>query len=124
MVFFLAPLHAAPPETSGSFDVALGNVQRGADYFQEYCSECHSVSSSRKNKRGPSLYDVIGRMAASVPGYNYSTAMKANGRVWTAERLNEYLKDPKAMVPGTKMKFDGIPAPLERLDLVAFLSGL
>jgi cytochrome c len=88
------------------------------------CAACHAIGQGAKNKVGPELNGIIGRVAGSVPDYSYSDAMKAagtGGLVWTAETLATYLESPKAMVPGTKMAFSGLRKPNERDAVIAYI---
>lgn len=101
---------------------AAGDAGRGADSFDANCAECHSIARTLKNKKGPSLFGIVGRAAGQVAGYEYSDALKASGIVWTADNLDAYSKAPKLRVPGGKMKFDGIADAAERADLLAFLA--
>jgi len=84
------------------------------------CMPCHTVDTPQ-NKVGPSLQGIFGRTAGTVPGYSYTDANKNSGVVWNVEKLNEYLKNPKAFIPGTKMAFAGIPKDDERANLIAYL---
>jgi cytochrome c len=94
----------------------------GADSFDANCAECHSIAKPIKNKKGPSLVGVVGRNSASVPGFDYSDAMKKASLLWTKENLDAYIKNPKAVVPNDKMKFKGLNDANERIDLIEFLS--
>ena len=85
------------------------------------CRSCH-VLDEGVNRVGPSLYNVVGRPAGSVAGYSYSDANKGSGVTWTEEVLFEYLEDPKAFMPGTKMAFPGIKDAQDRANLVAYLA--
>jgi cytochrome c len=85
------------------------------------CKACHQIGEGAKNAIGPELNGVVGRKAGSVAGYNYSDANKNSGITWDESNLAEYLKDPKAKVPGTKMAFAGIKDEHKVQDLVAFL---
>src|ERR1700693_4065722 len=85
------------------------------------CKACHQIGEGAKNAIGPELNGIVGRKAGSVAGYNYSDANKNSGITWDASNLAEYLKDPKAKVPGTKMVFAGIKDEQKVQDLVAFL---
>jgi cytochrome c len=67
------------------------------------------------------LKGVFGRKAGTVPGYSYSSAMKASGIVWDEAKLKAYLKDPKATVPNNKMTFVGLKKDDEIADLIAYL---
>ena len=98
-----------------------GDAGHGAKLFEEECAECHSAKPG-KNKKGPSLFGVTGRAAASVPDYVYSDAMKASGVTWTADKLDAYIAAPRRLVPGCKMKYDGLSNAAARADLVEFLN--
>lgn len=85
------------------------------------CKTCHQVGESAKNLVGPVLNGVIGRPAGTYPGYNYSEANKKSGLTWDEATFREYIKDPKAKVPGTKMAFAGLKDEQKVNNLVAFL---
>jgi cytochrome c2 len=101
-----------------------GNAGRGARVFQQ-CYACHSVDPAETVKlQGPSLYRIVGRRAASVPGFSYSPALMAMGEaglVWTAEQLDRFLADPEDMLPGNQMSFFGLADARDRADLIAYL---
>lgn len=94
-----------------------GDAKRGEDVYSR-CMGCHSLDY---NRIGPKHCGVIGRKAGSVPGFDYSDAMKKSGIVWTPEMLDKFLKKPTAFVPGTIMTFDGVPDDPERADVIAYL---
>jgi cytochrome c len=85
------------------------------------CKACHQIGENAKNAVGPVLNGVIGRPAGSVEGYSYSAANKNSGITWTEATFREYIKDPKAKVPGTKMIFAGVKDEKRVDDLVAYL---
>lgn len=99
----------------------VGDPNAGGDVFESYCSDCHSVSARGTNKKGPSLYHVVGRRAGIVPGFAYSPQMRSSGIIWTQDRLAVYLANPKAVVPNGIMKFKGLQRPQDRANIVAFL---
>ena len=78
-----------------------GDPEAGMDAFATYCADCHSTSDDMKNRKGPSLFGIIGRKAGTVPGFEYSDANKATGWVWTQDQLRSYLPNPRAAMPGT-----------------------
>jgi cytochrome c len=85
------------------------------------CQACHQIGENAKNVVGPELNGVIGRHSGSVAGYSYSPANKNSNLTWDEETFKKYIKDPKAMVPGTKMIFAGIKDEKKINDLVAYL---
>lgn len=85
------------------------------------CKACHRVGDSAKNAVGPVLNGLFGRKAGSVEGYHYSDANKKSGITWDEAIFTEYIKDPKAKVPGTKMAFAGIKDEKKIKDLIAYL---
>jgi cytochrome c len=100
---------------------AAGDVKAGGDAFATECAECHSLKQG-KNKKGPSMFAVLGRKSASIEDFKYSEAMKSSGIAWTADQIDAYITLPKKAVPGGTMKFDGITDAKERADLIEFLS--
>jgi len=107
---------ASPPARAG-------DASAGSDVFKTECSECHSIKEGR-NKKGPSLFGIVGRKAASLPDYQYSDALRGKTDwVWTTDKLHEYLSQPaKQADPGTKMKYDGLSDAKQLDDLISYLS--
>ncbi|MGE5548493.1 MAG: c-type cytochrome [Solirubrobacterales bacterium] len=101
-----------------------GDAAKGADLFDTYCSECHSVQANGSQRKAPTLFGVIGRKTGSAPGFDYSDANRNAAWVWSAETLETYLVAPKQAIPGTVMKFKGIPDATERQDVIAYLATL
>jgi cytochrome c len=102
--------------------LAEGDVANGEKIFKK-CMACHTAEAAT-NKIGPSLKGVVGRKAATVEGYKYSTdlvALGAAGTVWDDANLGKYLENPKVMAPKGKMAFPGLKKPEERADVIAFL---
>ena len=101
-----------------------GDPAKGKGVFAAQCSMCHTDNKGGTTILGPNLYGVVGRKAGTLPGYAYSSGMKAAGFVWTTDQLKTYLPAPRNMVPGTKMSFAGLKNPTQLDDLVAFLDTL
>ena len=97
------------------------DVAAGETSFKK-CAPCHSIGEGAKNKVGPVLNGLDGRHSGSVDGYSYSDANKNSGITWTKDQFLEYIKDPKAKIPGTKMAFAGIKNEKEAGDLWAYIS--
>ena len=85
------------------------------------CKACHQIGETAKNNVGPVLNGLIGRKAGSVAGYSYSAANKDSGITWDEATFREYIKDPKAKIPGTKMIYTGLKDEQRTNDLIAFL---
>ena len=85
------------------------------------CRACHQVGEGARNLVGPELNGLIGRHSGAVEGYSYSNANKSSGLTWDEATFAEYIKDPRARIPGTKMIFVGIKNEKEIKDLIAFL---
>jgi cytochrome c len=85
------------------------------------CRACHQVGETAKNVVGPVLNGLFGRHSGSIPGYNYSEANKNSGITWDETVFAEYIKDPRAKIPGTKMVFPGLKDEKRIKDLIAFL---
>lgn len=98
------------------------DVEAGKTAFKK-CALCHTTAAG-KNKIGPSLLGIVGRKSATLENFNYSEAMKKFDHTWDEGTLDEYLADPRATVPGTKMIFPGIKDKAERDDVIAYLETL
>jgi cytochrome c len=85
------------------------------------CKACHQIGENAKNAVGPVLNGVIGRHSGTVEGYSYSAANKNSGLTWDEATFREYIKDPRAKVPGTKMVFAGVKDDQKVSDLIAYL---
>ena len=85
------------------------------------CKVCHQVGENAKNAVGPVLNGLFGRKAGTVDGFSYSEGNRHSGITWDDATFSEYIKDPKAKVPGTKMVFAGIKDEQKIKDLTAYL---
>jgi cytochrome c len=85
------------------------------------CTPCHSIGEDAQNKIGPELNGLDGRHSGSAANFNYSDANKNSGITWGEATFKEYIQDPKAKVPGTKMIFAGIKNPQDVDDLWAYI---
>src|SRR5262249_9842600 len=110
---------AAAPEEPIETRLASANPEKGASIAKK-CLACHDLSKGGPNKVGPNLWGVIGRERGEHQGFAYSTAMKSKGGKWTLDDLDPYLKNPRAVVPGTSMAFIGLAKPNERADVIAY----
>jgi len=94
-----------------------GDPVHGKEIFVE-CAGCHKL---QENSTGPKHCGLIGRPAGSVPGFDYSEAMKNSGLTWDEKTLDEFLTMPIAYVNGTRMGFAGLRNPQDRADVIAYL---
>ena len=111
-----AVILAAQAQSAQAQDAAAGE-----NSFKK-CLPCHAIGEGAKNKVGPELNGIDGRHSGVAPGYNYSDANKNSGITWNKDVFLEYIKDPRARIPGTKMIFPGIKNEKEAGDLWAYLS--
>jgi cytochrome c len=97
------------------------DITAGKSSFNK-CLACHAIGEGAKNKVGPELNGLDGRKSGTAPDYSYSDANKNSGITWNEAEFKEYIRDPKAKIPGTKMTFAGIKNEKEINDLWAFVS--
>ena len=112
---FSAALIAAIAATASAAD-----VENGKSIWNK-CRACHQIGENAKNMVGPTLNGLFGRKAGSIEGFNYSEANKTSGITWDEATFREYIKNPKAKIPNTKMVFAGISDEADVDDLVAYL---
>ena len=99
---------------------AAGDPAEGEKVFAK-CKICHQIGDGAKNAVGPELNGLIGRHSGTAPGYNYSDANKNSGLTWDEATFRDYIKNPKAKIPGTKMIFAGLPKDTDIDNLLAYL---
>jgi cytochrome c len=115
-LFVAAAMIAVSGLTASAQDAAKGEIS-----FHK-CLPCHSIGDDAQNKIGPELNGLDGRHSGTVAGFDYSDANKNSGIVWGEAKFKEYIKDPRGVVPGTKMIFAGIKNDNEVNDLWAYVS--
>lgn len=100
-----------------------GDPAHGKTLFTQQCSLCHSANPGQEGA-APSLFGVVGRKAASEPGFTaYTTAIKSSGKVWTPAQLDLFLSGPAKLIPGTAMPIT-LPNPQDRHDVISYLATL
>jgi len=95
-------------------------LKRGKLLFMQ-CQACHQLKAGAPSVLGPNLNGLIGRKAATAPGYNYSPALKKANLSWDTATLDKWLARPGALVPGNTMAFAGLPKAEDRAALIAWL---
>ena len=105
---------------ASSAAVLAQDIEAGQTSFKK-CQVCHDVGEAAKNKIGPILNGLDGRKSGTVEGYSYSDANKNSGITWSEATFKEYINDPRAKIPDTKMVFPGIKSEKEAGDLWAYL---
>src|SRR2546422_10700022 len=108
----------APPSSPGT---AFAGDTAAEEKTLRKCLPCHTIGETAKNSIGPIQNGLKGRKSGTMPGFNYSDANKNSGIVWDEGTFKEYIKDPKAKIPGTKMVFPGIKDEKEAEDLWSLL---
>jgi cytochrome c len=126
----VAEAEAAPAGGVAAAAEPLGVLLAKADPVKgeagiKACLACHAVDKGGANKTGPKLWDVVERNMGASEGFAYSEGVKAKAaEKWTYEALNEFIKNPKGYIKGTKMSFGGIKNDQKRADLLAYLAKL
>jgi cytochrome c len=93
----------------------------GAQVFRA-CVACHTLKSEEDNRAGPTLAGLFGRRIATLPGYNFSPALKSLDIIWTPETISKLFElGPATFTPGTKMPQQTIGSAEDRAALVKFL---
>ncbi|GFM28172.1 cytochrome c family protein [Novosphingobium sp. PY1] len=115
-------------EGEGAGEVPIATLLAGADVAKgeatfAKCASCHTINAGGANGIGPNLHGVVGEaIGQGVAGFAFSDALKSVGGEWTFDKLNDWLKSPKAFAPGTKMTFAGLSKPEDRANLIAYLN--
>jgi cytochrome c len=101
-----------------------GDLASGQLVFNNACRTCHTTNNG-DNRLGPHLYKIIGRKAGSLPNYRYSSAMKCADFVWDEAKLDLFIANPDAVIPGNEMKlYGGLASAGDRAKVIAFLHSM
>jgi cytochrome c len=112
------PVAAGPPLEAllASADLVKGE----ATYAK--CATCHTINAGGANGIGPNLHAKLGKPLASVPGFNYSAALKEVGGSWDFAKMDAWLASPRKFANGTTMSFAGLSNAQERANLIAWIN--
>jgi len=100
------------------------DAKAGETVYKAKCAMCHGATAKSPPTLGPRLFGVMGRKAGSLPGYNFSPAMKASGLTWNADTMKRYLASPQTVVKGNKMPFPPMASAADRDNVTAYLATL
>ena len=95
----------------------------GTTLFKQQCATCHTTNLSDPTRQGPSLFKIIGKPAGKADGFRYSAGFAEANFVWDDTKLDAYLVNPQAMVPGSIMAYRQ-PKPETRAAIIAYLKEL
>ena len=107
---------------SSSRALAAGDPAAGQKVFATHCATCHATEAGQ-NKIGPSLAGIVGSKSGTVPGFDFSPAMKNADITWDDANLDEFLANPSGFIHGTKM-FVNLPGNADRDNVIAYLGTL
>jgi cytochrome c len=102
--------------------LAGGDPTAGEKAYASHCSVCHATTPG-ENKIGPSLAGIVGSKSGTVPGFDFSAAMKDANVTWDDANLDKYLANPAGFIHGTKM-FVNLPNEADRQNVIAYLDTL
>ena len=100
-------------------DIPDGDPMYGKTLFDSICTGCHNLNSN--GNMGPGLKDVYLRRAGTKSGYYYSLSLSNSNFYWTKKKLFVFLEDPEAMIPDTKMIFEGVKNEWDRACIIEYL---
>jgi cytochrome c len=95
----------------------------GAEFFKRQCATCHTTNSADAQRQGPTLAGIAGRKAGTVAGFNYSLALAKADFAWTDDKLDAWLINPQAVVPGANMPYRQAAAEI-RTAIISYLKEL
>ena len=92
----------------------------GATLFKQQCAVCHTTSASEPTRQGPPLVKIVGRPAGKIEGFKYSEALGKADFAWDETRLDAWLTNPQAVIPGAIMVYRQAK-PETRAAIIAYL---
>lgn len=109
---------------AASLPASAQDAVAGEGVFKRVCATCHNATVEGPRKLGPTLHGVVGRKVATVPGFRYSSGKRDADMLWTPEKLNPYLLNPREFMPGTTMAYAGLKSDADRANVIAYLQTL
>ena len=123
VALFVKMTLAASILAGASFANEIGDIEAGKKLFSQ-CKGCHQIGTGAKDRIGPHMNGIFGRRAGAHDGFKYSKSMQragTDGLTWTAETLDAYIENPRALVSKTRMSFRGMKDATDRANLLAYL---
>ena len=110
--------------SSKSSQPSIGNINDGKVVAARHCVVCHSFEKGGKVIYGPNLFDIVGKPAGKIKGYDYSYVLKNSGLTWTDKNLIGFLADPEGFLKGTKARFPGLKTAKQKADILVYMKSL
>ncbi len=110
--------------TAAAVPAAAQDAAAGEAVFKRVCATCHNATAEGPRKLGPTMHGIVGRKVASVEGFRYSTAKRDAAMLWTPDKLDPYLLNPREFMPGTTMAYAGLKSDADRKNVIAYLATL
>lgn len=110
--------------TAAATPALAQDAAAGEGVFKRVCATCHNPTAEGPRKLGPTLHGIVGRKVASVEGFRYSTAKRDAAMLWTPDKLDPYLLNPREFMPGTTMAYAGLKSDADRKNVIAYLATL
>lgn len=95
----------------------------GAALFKQQCATCHTTNASDPARQGPTLFNIVGREAGTIEGFRYSAGFAAAKFKWDEQKLDAWLTDPQAVIPGAVMPYRQAKSEI-RIAIVSYLKEL
>lgn len=119
---FCVALLVAPPARA-QMPLPSAKPPDGPTLFKQQCATCHTTNLSDPVRQGPPLFKVVGRPVGKADGFRYSAGFTEANFVWDDARLDAYLTNPQAMIPGSVMAYRQAKAET-RAAIIAYLKEL
>jgi cytochrome c len=108
---------------SAQMSLPAAKTPDGATLFKQQCATCHATNLSEAPRQGPPLAKIIGRQAGKLEGFHYSSGLAQAGFTWDESRLDAWLTNPQAVIPGAVMPYRQANAETRGL-IIDYLKGL